>query len=311
MSETSRVIKYDGTEPTRLDHFLVSAFPEHSRSFLQGLIKKGHVSVNQQVIQKTGSKLENLDKVEITFPPPEPSHLIPEDIPLDIIFEDKNILVVNKPAGMVVHPSPGHSSGTLVHAVLAHSPDIQGIGGVKRPGVVHRLDRDTSGVILLAKNDQSHRYLQSLFKKREIRKTYLALVDSIPPTKTGRIEAAIGRDSTNRQRMAVVPENKGKLAISEYHVLETFEKHALLKVNILTGRTHQIRLHLAFIQCPVVGDQVYGGKNFTLPVDRQLLHAYQLEFIPPGISETKTFTAKIPEDFRTALNTLSYQGDLL
>ena len=210
---------------------------------------------------------------------------------------------------MVVHPSAGHSEGTMVHAILAHCPDIQGVGGVKRPGVVHRLDRDTSGVIIMAKNDKTHRYLQGLFKTRAIKKTYLTLVDSIPATKTGRIEAAIGRDSGNRQKMAIVPEKKGKMAISEYKVLETFEEHALLQVKILTGRTHQIRLHMAFIECPVVGDQVYGHRNPTLPVGRQLLHAHKLEFIPPEGSENMVFTAPIPDDFKQALQTLNYQGN--
>lgn len=309
MSGSREIIEYNTPDNQRLDIFLVSKFPEHSRSFIQSLIKNGHVRVNNETVQKTGFKLDRALEIEINFPPAEPSTLTPEKIPLDIIFEDNNLIVVNKPPNMVVHPSAGHSTGTLVHAILAHCPDIQGVGGVKRPGVVHRLDRDTSGVILLAKNDQTHRYLQSLFKKRTIKKTYLALVDTAPPTNTGRIEAAIGRDPSHRQRMAIVHENKGKLAISEYKILQSFPNHSLLEVNILTGRTHQIRLHLAFLNCPVVGDRVYGYKTPSLSVERQMLHAYKIELVPPGAEEPKIFTAQIPADFQNILNDLNFRGD--
>jgi 23S rRNA pseudouridine1911/1915/1917 synthase len=310
MSEARQTVDYKGTDRQRLDVFLVSEFPDHSRSYLQSLIKKGLVSVDGEPILKTGHKLDQHAKIEIEFPPPEPSKLQPEAIPLEIVYEDENFIIVNKAAGMVVHPSPGHSSGTLVHAILAHCPDIEGVGGVKRPGLVHRLDRDTTGVIVLAKNDLTHRYLQGLFKKRDIRKTYLTLVDGAPPTKTGRIEAHIGRDPGNRQRMSIVTENKGRLGISEYKVLESFTHHSLIQVNILTGRTHQIRLHMAFLNCPVVGDRIYGHNKPTLPVNRQLLHAYQLEFSPPGSTSRQTFTAQIPQDFRQALKDLNYRGEL-
>jgi len=215
-----------------------------------------------------------------------------------VLFEDQDMLVINKPAGMVVHPSAGHATGTLVHAILAHAPEMQGVGGVKRPGIVHRLDKDTSGVLVVAKNDAAHRFLQAQFKQRKVEKTYLALVDSHPPTPTGRVEAAISRDPAHRQRMAIVPEHKGRMAISIYRTIESFPDHTLLEVNILTGRTHQIRLHMAYLECPVVGDRVYGYRKVSLPVSRQLLHAYRLKIDLPDSTRQAEFTAPLPEDFQ-------------
>ena len=292
-------------ESQRLDHFLVVQLPEYSRSFLQGLINQGQVIVDGTIIKKTGYKLEGSQTIVITIPPPEPSDLVPETIPLDIIFENEDLLVVNKAAGMVVHPSAGHTSGTLVHAILAHVPDLKGIGGVRRPGIVHRLDKETSGLIVIAKNDRAHQFLQTQFKKRNVNKTYLALVDSHPPTPTGRIEAAIGRDPSHRQRMAIVSEDKGKMAVSEYKTVQSFENHALLEINILTGRTHQIRLHMAFLNCPVVGDHVYGFKKPTLATDRHLLHAHRLVIDLPDGNKSVPFQAPLPKDFQEILERLN------
>ncbi|MFN2144670.1 MAG: RluA family pseudouridine synthase, partial [Anaerolineales bacterium] len=285
-------------------HFLVTVLPDHSRSFLQNLIKDGMVSVEGVTVTKTGFKLEGTKAVKVIVPPPADSDLVPEDIPLDIIYEDGNLIAINKPAGMVVHPSAGHDSGTLVHAVLAHCPDIEGVGGVRRPGIVHRLDKDTSGAILVAKNDKAHHFLQKQFKGRKVEKRYLALVDGRPPTPTGRVEAAINRDPSHRQKMAIVPIQKGRMAISEYQIVEDFDKHALLEVRILTGRTHQIRLHMAFLECPIVGDRVYGHKKISLPVSRQMLHARFLKIdLPDGQKEVE-FTAQIPEDMAQQIELL-------
>ena len=292
-------------ESQRLDHFLVVQLPEYSRSFLQGLIKQGQVIVDGTIIKKTGYQLEGSQTIVITIPPPEPSDLVPETIPLDIIFENEDLLVVNKAAGMVVHPSAGHTSGTLVHAILAHVPDLKGIGGVRRPGIVHRLDKETSGLIVIAKNDRTHQFLQTQFKKRNVNKTYLALVDSHPPTPTGRIEAAIGRDPSHRQRMAIVSEDKGKMAVSEYKTVQSFENHALLEINILTGRTHQIRLHMAFLNCPVVGDRVYGSKKPTLETDRHLLHAQRLVIDLPDGKKRVPFQAPLPKEFQEIIERLN------
>jgi 23S rRNA pseudouridine1911/1915/1917 synthase len=304
MSDSTLAFQYSHAESQRLDHFLVEHLPDYSRSFLQGLIQRGLVCVDGSPVRKTGTRLNAPQLIEVTIPETAPSELIPEEIELDIVYEDNNLIVVNKPPGMVVHPSAGHQQGTLIHAILAHAPNIEGVGGVQRPGLVHRLDKDTSGLIVLAKNDSSHQHLQAQFKDRMVQKTYLAIVDRHPPTTTGRVEAAIGRDPRNRQRMAIVPETKGKMAISEYKVIESFPKHSLLEVSILTGRTHQIRLHLAFLDCPVVGDLNYGLKRLTLPVSRQQLHAQKLGITLPGDQNLTTFEALLPEDIQQTLKDL-------
>jgi 23S rRNA pseudouridine1911/1915/1917 synthase len=210
VNEQIRNFKYEGATGLRLDKFLTAQLPDYSRSQLQNLIKAGNVNVNGQPVTKTGFLVEHQHQVEIHLPEPEPTDLVPEDIPLDIVFENKSLMVVNKPAGMVVHPAAGHSTGTLVHAALAHAPEMEGIHGEQRPGVVHRLDKDTSGLIVVAKDDKAHRWLQNQFRARKVRKVYLALVDGHPPTPTGRIEAHIGRDSAMRRRMAVVSPSKGR-----------------------------------------------------------------------------------------------------
>lgn len=304
MNDKVLTFKYEGTTSQRLDHFLVIQIPDISRSQLQSLIKDGAVTVDGMIVQKTGYKLDAPHNVTIIIPPIKPTDITPEDIPLNILFEDEDILVINKPPGMVVHPSAGHSSGTLVHAILAHCPDLEGIGGVQRPGIVHRLDKDTSGVIIVAKNDRTHQFLQAQFKKRKVGKQYLALTDTRPPTKTGRIEAAIGRDPKNRQRMAIQPENKGRMAISEYSTLENFPHHTLLSVRILTGRTHQVRVHMAYLNCPIVGDRVYGYKKVTLPVDRHLLHAHRLRIQWHKDKPEREFIAPLAKDFQSTLDQL-------
>jgi 23S rRNA pseudouridine1911/1915/1917 synthase len=304
MNETSLTFKYDLTKSQRLDHFLVQQIPQHSRSFLQGLIQEGHVRVDGKTIRKNGARVESPQVIEVTIPPVAPAEMIPEEIELNIIYEDDNLIVVDKLAGMVVHPSAGHHQGTLIHAVLAHAPDIEGVGGVQRPGLVHRLDKDTSGLIVLAKNDYTHQHLQKLFKDREVEKNYIALLDGHPPTPTGRVEAAVSRDPKSRQKMAIVPDTKGKMAISEYKTLETFSNHTLVEVSILTGRTHQIRLHMAFLNCPVVGDTTYGKKRITLSVERQQLHAQKLRFRLPDQTDPTEFEAPLPDDISQTLKDL-------
>lgn len=306
MVEQVLVFQFEEAHSQRLDHFLVDHLPEHSRSYLQSLIGHGNVKVNGKIVYKSGMKLDGYHEIELHLPPPEPSHLIPEEIPLDIIYEDDNVILVNKPAGMVVHPSAGHKQGTLVHAVLAHNPKIEGVGGVQRPGLIHRLDKDTSGLIVLAKNDFAHRTIQKQFKDRTVEKRYLALVDGAPPTPEGRVEASIGRDPSHRQKMAIVSQDKGRMAVSEYQTLESFNEHTLLKVKILTGRTHQIRLHMAFIKCPVVGDTVYGHKRPTLPISRYFLHAQSLGFSLPGHQDIQVFTAPLPNELEEILETLRH-----
>lgn len=306
MTEQVLIFQFEESQSRRLDHFLVDHLPEHSRSYLQSLIDSGNVKVDGEIAHKSGMKLDGYHEIELHLPPPEPSHLIPEEIPLDIIYEDDNVILVNKPAGMVVHPSAGHKQGTLVHAVLAHDPKIEGVGGVQRPGLIHRLDKDTSGLIVLAKNDLAHHVIQKQFQDRKVEKHYIALVDGAPPTPEGRVEAPIGRDPVHRQKMAIVSQDKGRMAVSEYQTLETFDEHTLLKVKILTGRTHQIRLHMAFIKCPVVGDTVYGHRRPTLPISRQFLHAQSLGFTLPGQKNVRVFTAPLPIKLEEILEMLRF-----
>lgn len=289
----------------RLDKFLVTCLPEFSRARLQALIADGKVSVNGTPARKSGQSLETGARIQIEIPPAAPTALIPEAIPLDIVFENTDLMIVNKPAGMVVHPAAGHSHGTLVHAALAHAPEMHGIGGEKRPGIVHRLDKDTSGLIVLAKNDTAHRWLQAQFKQRTVRKVYLALVDGHPPTPQGRVDAAIGRDPRERKRMAILSQGRGRRAISDYSTLQQWHKHTLLEIRLLTGRTHQIRLHTAFLGCPIVADTVYGHKKPTLPLKRQFLHAARLRITLPGEDKPRLFEAPLPEDLQAILNLLN------
>jgi 23S rRNA pseudouridine1911/1915/1917 synthase len=288
----------------RLDKVIVAALGELSRTQVQRLIDDGFVRVDGRVALKPNQRLEGPAEVEVRLPPPGPATHQPEAIPLDIVFENDDLLVIDKPAGMVVHPAAGHSGGTLVNAVLAHDPELEGVGDEQRPGIVHRLDKDTSGLIVVAKNDGAHRELQRQFKAREVEKTYLALLDGHPPTARGRIEAAIGRDARNRKRMAVVPEAKGRAAVTEYQVVETFAEHSLVEGHPLTGRTHQLRLHFAYLKCPIAGDTVYGRRSPSLPLKRQFLHAARLTLKLPGSGRPLTLEAPLPPDLERVLQRL-------
>jgi len=295
---------FEQNQPERLDKFLVTCLPELSRTRIQSLIKDGLVTIDGATPHKAGVVLERGASVQVVIPPAQPAEIIPEPLPLDVVFENADLIIVNKPAGMVVHPGAGHISGTLVHAALAHAPEMEGIGGEQRPGVVHRLDKNTSGLILLAKNDKAHRWLQDQFRLRTIEKVYLALVDGRPPTPTGRIEAPIGRDTRLRKQMAIVVPHKGRASVSEYHTLETFPEHTLLEVHPLTGRTHQIRLHLDFLGCPVAGDTIYGRQHSTIPLKRHFLHAARLTLCLPGETEQRTFEAPLPKELEEVLKQL-------
>ena len=305
MSDSWERFIYQGEKEIRLDKLLSERLSSFSRTFLQKRIRGGDVQVDGETILRKAEPVFPGSRVELFIPPAEDSSLVPENVPLDIVYEDQNVLVVNKPAGLVVHPGPGHSQGTLVNAVLGYLPEIEGVGGIKRPGLVHRLDQDTSGVILLAKNDRTQHFLQDQFQSRTVDKTYLALVDGQPPTQQGRIEVAIGRDRKNRQKLAAVPAKAGKNAISEYYTLEQFASHTLLEVRILTGRTHQIRIHLAYLNCPVVGDTTYGRQSPSIPIKRQFLHAARISIRLPGERVKKTFEAPLPEELEVVLEELN------
>ncbi len=280
----------------RLDKFVGDRCPELSRTHAQELIGDGYITVNGQAA-KASLKLSLGDRVAISIPPTPPSPLFPEAIPLNIIYEDDDLLVVDKPAGLTVHPAPGHPEHTLVNAILSHYPHLADISDSLRPGIVHRLDKDTSGVMLVAKNRIAQANLAEQFKARSIVKAYLVLVKGRLTPESGVIEAAIGRDPRNRQRMAVV--SRGQEARTEYRVVKYLGDYTLIEVTPETGRTHQIRVHLAAIGYPVVGDTTYGVRSPYL--SRQFLHASRLGFRLPSTGEYVEFESALPPDLERAL----------
>ena len=294
MKERKYQYKVD-VQGIRLDKFASENVPDLSRTQAQKLIDEGLIKINGQP-GRASQKLDYGSTVDITVPPPVPSELIAQNIPLKILYEDNDLLVVDKPAGMTVHPAAGHHEGTLVNAVLGHIPDIK-TGDIERPGIVHRLDKDTSGLILVAKNPVAHMKLADQFKDREVSKIYLALVNGHLTPETGIIDAAIGRDPRNRKRMAVT--RHGRAAQTEYLVVKYIGNYTLLEAKPKTGRTHQIRVHLSAIGFPIVGDPVYGTKTDIL--SRQFLHAYKLRFKLPSSGEHVSFESELPEDLRDAL----------
>ncbi len=284
----------------RLDVFVSRRQPEFTRSRVRRLIDKGLVTVDGGLPGKAGVKVEEGQRVQVTLPPPEPTKLEPEPIPLRIVYEDDDLLVVDKPAGLPVHPSPGHDRHTLVHAVLAHCPDLSGIGGEGRPGIVHRLDKDTSGLIIVAKHDAAHLSLARQLKERRVEKTYLALVEGRVEPPEGVIDAPIGRHPRHRKRMAVV--EGGREARTRYRVVREVDGRSLVEVAPEHGRTHQIRVHLAAIGHPVAGDPVYGrGRGAPPCLGRQFLHAQRLAFHHPRTDERVELEAPLPQDLERAL----------
>lgn len=295
-----RCITLSATEPgQRLDKFIAEAVSELSRMAVQRLIAEGRVTVNGR-ISKPAYKLNRGDEIIIHIPPPAPTELAPEAIPLDIVYEDADLIVINKPAGLVVHPAAGHTAGTLVNAVLAHCPDLGGVGGELRPGIVHRLDKDTSGLIIVAKHDAALQALQRQFKTRAVSKVYLALVEGVLAPPHGIIQAPIGRDKSQRKRMAVTPD--GRPAVTEYKTIESFKNYTLVEARPRTGRTHQIRVHFAWLQFPLAGDRVYGRRKQTLPLERHFLHAHQLTFRLPSAGRAVTLSAPLPADLTAVLD---------
>ena len=283
----------------RLDRFVATHSPELSRSFIQKLIAGGWVTVNSQQA-KPALKLKTGDCIAITEPPPTPSPLTPENIPLDILYEDADIIVVNKPPGMTTHPAPGNHSGTLVNALLGILPGLTEGSGPERPGIVHRLDKDTSGLIVVAKNRRALEDLSDQFKARLVHKEYLALTQGHVHPEKGIIDAPVGRDDTHRKRMAIT--SSGRPAQTTYQVKRYLGEYSLLTIKPETGRTHQIRVHLAGIGYPVVGDVTYGRRSEL--VTRQFLHAYRLTLSLPATGERVSFTAPIPIDLKDALERL-------
>lgn len=276
--------------------FLAEVQKEISRSQVQRLIEQDHVSVNDEPV-RAKYKVKPGDIVQLRVPDPTPLDLSAEPIPLNIVFEDECMVVVDKPAGMVVHPAPGHSTGTLVHALLHHCTDLSGIGGVERPGIVHRLDKDTSGLVLVAKSEMAHRSLSSQFKEREIKKVYLALVKGNVVKGKGVIDLAIGRHKIHRKKMAIQQEG-GRSATTSYEVIARYPHFSYLRLFPKTGRTHQIRVHVAEMGHPILSDKTYGGKLDAkhIKMPRQALHAHKLEIRHPISGEPKIFISPLPED---------------
>lgn len=284
----------------RVDKYLTTELETMSRSKVQNLIADGYVFVNGETI-KANYKLEAGDKVEVFVPEPEAVDVEAEDIPLDIIYEDKDIVLINKAQGMVVHPGAGNPNGTLVNALLFHIKDLSGINGEIRPGIVHRLDKDTSGILIVAKNDEAHVNLSEQLQNRTVKRKYWALVHGVLPHEHGTINAPIGRDPKDRQKFTVI--KGGKEAISHFRVLERIQKFSLMEVSLETGRTHQIRVHLNYIDHPVAGDKIYGPKK-SLEGNGQFLHARMLEFTHPRTGETMSFEAELPAIFEETLDRL-------
>ena len=290
------------TSPNRLDLFLCQQLPNHSRSRIQNLIKSKAIHVNQQ-LAKPKQALEIADYIEIKFPPPLPNHAQPENIPLEILYEDSYLVVINKASGMVVHPATGNYNGTLVNALLHHCKgNLSGIGGVERPGIVHRLDKETSGCIIVAKDDLSHQSLTQQFSQRTTKKYYLAVTQSPPPHDTGTLQTQIGRHPIARKKMAVVEGLKGKIAITDYQKLHTLgDQSSLCLFQIHTGRTHQIRVHAKYLNCPLLGDSIYGKSDSA---ERLMLHAWKLKLTHPHTQKALGLEAPIPLAFSPWLESI-------
>ena len=299
----NRIIVDESCSNQRLDKFLSTYFSELSRSHIAKLIEEENCLVNEKVA-KSSYKLKTGDVIEINIPEAKELEIEKEDIPLDIVYEDSDILIINKPQGMVVHPANGHYEHTLVNAILHHCHDLSGINGVMRPGIVHRIDKDTSGLICVAKNDKAHLSLAEQLKDHTMARTYVALVKGVIAENTGEINLPIGRDPHNRQKMAVTRSNS-KEAITYFKVLQRFSEHTLVECHLKTGRTHQIRVHLSYIGYPVEGDPLYSGRKYdTLYKNGQLLVAVGLRLIHPSSNKEMEFKIDLPDYFKEVINHL-------
>lgn len=289
-------ISQESDQGQRLDRFLAAHAGDLSRSRLQALIREGAITLNGR-IAKPKQTLNCGDQITVTIPDPTPAEALPEDIPLDVLFEDEHLLVVNKPSGLVVHPAAGNQTGTLVNALLHHCQGrLASIGGVERPGIVHRLDKDTSGCLVVAKTDQTHQSLTEQFSSRQVNKVYLAVVKGRPPIDHGTISNQIARDPRNRQKMAVVMPPAGKSAITDYQIINARSDGSLVQCTLHTGRTHQIRVHMRELGHPILADPIYAKNPSGAP--RLMLHAWKLGFLHPALGQTMAFESPIPTEFQ-------------
>lgn len=297
-----QLYEWEASEKNRIDKFVKEQLgEEYSRSAIQLWIEDGHILVNGESV-KANYKVNTGDRVTLTIPEAESAEIIPEDIPLDVYYEDADVIVVNKPRGMVVHPAPGHASGTLVNALMFHCKDLSGINGEIRPGIVHRIDKDTSGLLMAAKNDKAHASLAAQLKDHSVTRKYYALVHGNLSHDQGTIDAPIGRDPHDRKMYTVIEKNS-KQAVTHFHVVERFGDYTLVELKLETGRTHQIRVHMKFIGHPLVGDPMYG-RSKGIKMDGQALHAAVLGFIHPSSGQYIEFTAPIPNDMEMLLQSL-------
>ncbi|AQS04289.1 MULTISPECIES: RluA family pseudouridine synthase [Clostridium] len=285
----------------RIDKYLAEIFVDKSRSFIQGLIEKDGIKVNNKT-PKSNYKLRALDEIEVTFSEPEVLKVEAEEIPINILYEDKDVVVVNKSQGMVVHPAPGNYNGTLVNALLYHCKDLSSINGIIRPGIVHRIDKDTSGVLVVAKNDEAHNKLSDQLKDHSMKREYYALVEGRLKNDKGIIDKPLARNKRDRLKIGIV--EGGKRAVTHYEVLERFNGYTLIKCILETGRTHQIRVHMASIGFPLVGDPLYGFKKQRFKLKGQVLHAKTLGFVHPSKNEYMEFTTELPEYFQEIIEKL-------
>lgn len=294
------IIKVTDIKPERVDKYLASLDIGLTRSYIQKLIEDGCIKVNGEICSKKTS-IKNGDIIETEIPEPEELKAVPQNLPLNIVYEDNDVIVVNKPRGMVVHPAPGNPDGTLVNALLFHCEGrLSSINGIIRPGIVHRIDKDTSGLLMVAKNDESHLHLSEQIKEHSFKRQYIALAAGIIKDDSGTINKPIGRNEKDRKKMAVTIHNS-KEAVTDFEVLKRYNKHTLLKCTLHTGRTHQIRVHLSSIGHPIAGDKVYGPEKQPIFDRGQLLHAALLGFVHPKTGEYMEFTADIPDDFKEVL----------
>lgn len=290
----------------RLDRYLSQKLSDLSRSRIQQLIEQGHVQVNDQICTSKKINLKIGDHISLEIPAIEPLKLVAADIPLDILYEDEELIILNKPAGLVVHPAPGHPEGTLVNAILAHCPNLPGIGGIQRPGIVHRLDKDTTGAIVIAKTDLAYQHLQAQLQAKTARREYLGLVYGVPKTETGSIDLPIGRNPQDRKKMGIVSvEDGGRAAITHWQVQERLANYTLIHFQLETGRTHQIRVHSAKIGHPIVGDPLYSSAHsIGVNLLGQALHAWKLQLQHPVSGKLLQVTAPLPRSFTTLLEVL-------
>lgn len=300
MEETILIVEKE-SENNRIDKYLAEAFNGKSRSYIQGLIEKENIKVNGKSI-KSNYKVKENDEILIAMPKPLELEVVAEDIPLDILYEDNDVIVINKPQGMVVHPAPGNYTKTLVNALLYHCKDLSTINGVIRPGIVHRIDKDTTGVLVVAKNDEAHNFLSKQLETHSMKREYIALVEGRLKEDKGTINKPIGRNKKDRLKMGIVDD--GKRAVTHYEVLERYKNTTLIKCVLETGRTHQIRVHMASIGHPLVGDEVYGFKKQRFKLQGQVLHAKTLGFIHPKTKEYMEFTTNLPEYYNNLIEKL-------